>query len=150
MFDAVADRLAASVTDLSGRIEPGAKLSEMIARNQMPQNTPAAFVLPLGLRGGRSEAATGIFRQTISDTLGIVLVVRSAGDATGAKASDRLTPLRNDVIRCICGWAPPSDWLSGETIGVFTLSRGELISLSAGTLIYQLDFAIDDQLRISP
>ncbi len=35
-----------------------------------------------------------------------------------------------------------------EAVGVYRLSRGELVSLSAGTLTYQLDFAIEDQLRI--
>jgi hypothetical protein len=152
MFEAVRARLA-DVTALAGRIEPAARLSDMMARNQLPQVTPAAFVLPLGLRGGRADAAAGLFRQALTETVGVVLFVRSAGDATGARATEQLVPLRNAVIRRIVGWAPPSDWLAneqggGETVGVFALSRGELLSMQAGMLTYQLDFALDDQLRI--
>lgn len=147
MFEEVKARLA-DVTALAGRIEPAASLSDLMARNQLPQVTPAAFVLPLGLRGGRADAAAGLYRQDIAEMLGVVLILRSAGDATGGKLADRLTPIRDDVIRRIAGWAPPSGWLEGETIGVFTVSRGQLITLSAGALVYQLDFAVDDQVRI--
>lgn len=147
MFAAVKERIA-DIELLAGRIGEAASLSDLMARNQAPQVTPAAFVLPLGLRGGRADAATGLFRQDIAETLGVVLFVRSAGDATGAKAGDRLRPLRNDVIRRIVGWAPPSDWLEDDTVGVFVLSRGQLLSMSAGMLTYQLDFSVDDQLRI--
>ncbi|BAV64766.1 phage tail terminator protein [Sphingobium cloacae] len=147
MFGAVKERLE-DIAALGGRIEPAASLSELMRRNQAPQVTPAAFILPLGLRGGRGEVATGIVRQPITEALGVVLFLRSAGDAKGGKSADALTPIRNEVIRRIVGWAPPSDWLADDTVGVFTLSRGEMVSLSAGLLIYQLDFAVDDQLRI--
>ncbi|NML88349.1 hypothetical protein HHL26_04620 [Sphingobium sp. TB-6] len=147
MFEAVKARLA-DIAALERRIQPAASLSELIAQNRLPQVTPAAFILPLGLRGGRADAATGIYRQSIAEMLGVVLILRSAGDATGAKSADALTPLRNAVIDRIVGWAPTSGWNGSETIGVFTLSRGELISMSAGALVYQLDFSVDDQVRI--
>lgn len=147
MFAQVKDRLA-DVTELAGRVQPGASLSDLMARNQAPQVCPAAFVLPLGIRGGQVTAMTGVFAQTIAETLGVVLFLRAAGDATGGKLTDQLVPLRNAVIRRIVNWAPQSDWGEDETIGVFRLARGELISLSSGLLTYQLDFALDDQLRI--
>ncbi len=146
-FEEVRDRLT-DIAALGGRIEPAAKFSDLMARNHAPQVTPAAFVLPLGLRGARADATAGLFRQGVVETLGVVLWLRSAGDATGARSLDALTPLRNAVIRRIAGWAPTSDWTEGEAIGVFTLARGELLSLSAGLLIYQLDFAVEDQVRI--
>ncbi|MFC3442550.1 hypothetical protein ACFOKF_15350 [Sphingobium rhizovicinum] len=147
MFEAVKDRLD-TIAALAGRIQPGASLSELMARNLAPQVCPAAFVLPLGIRGSAVTAMSGLFVQEIAETLGVVLFLRAAGDATGGKLADQLTPLRNDVIRAIVGWAPQSDWLEGETVGVFRLARGELISLSGGLLTYQIDFALDDQLRI--
>lgn len=147
MFAAVRDRLS-GIDALGGRIQPGASLAELMARNQAPQTCPAAFVLPLGIRGGTVTAMAGAFAQDIVETLGIVLFLRAAGDATGGSLTDRLTPLRNAVIRAIVGWEPQSDWLEGESVGVFRLARGELMSLSAGLLTYQIDFALDDQLRI--
>lgn len=147
MFEAVRARLE-DISTIAGRIQPGASLSELMARNLAPQVCPAAFILPLGVRGGSVEAMAGLFVQDIAETLGIVLFLRAAGDATGGRLADQLTPLRNDVIRAIVGWAPQSDWLEGETVGLFRLARGELISLSGGLLTYQIDFALDDQLRI--
>ncbi|MDT7533733.1 hypothetical protein OVY48_09885 [Sphingobium sp. SA2] len=147
MFAAVDQRLK-DIMALAGRIRPAASLSELMARGQAPQVCPAAYVLPLGIRGGLFNAMANLIVQDIVETLGIVLFLRSAGDATGGQLTDQLIPLRNAVIRAIVGWAPQSDWLEAETVGVFRLARGELISLSAGLLIYQLDFALDDQLRI--
>lgn len=137
----------ADVPALGGRIEPAGKMSDAIARNALASVGTSCFVLALGLRGGAADAASGLFRQEITEVLGLVLVMRAAGDATGARSADPLRDLRNDVIARIVGKEAPSDW-GGETIGVFRLSRGELRSMNAGTLIYQLDFAIDDQLRI--
>lgn len=147
MFDEVKERLAA-VSELTGRIQPGASLSELMARNMAPQACPAAFILPLGIRGGSVTAMSGFFAQDMIETLGIILFLRSAGDVTGGKMADQLTPLRNEVIRAIAGWSPQSDWLEDDTVGVFRLERGQLVSLSGGLLIYQIEFGLEDQLRI--
>lgn len=147
MFDAVSARMK-DIVELTGRIRPAANLSDLMARGQAPQVCPAAFVLPLGLRGGSFNAMANLIVQDIVETIGIVLFVRSAGDATGSRMVDQLTPLRAAVIRAIVGWSPPSEWLDDEAVGVFRLGRGELVSLSAGLLVYQLDFTFDDQLRI--
>jgi hypothetical protein len=147
MFAAVQARLE-PIAALGKRIQPAASLSELMARNQAPQTCPAAFVLPSGIRGGSVDAMAGLFKQDIAEMLSIVLFLRSAGDATGGKMTDTLVPIRNAVIRAIVGWAPQSDWLDGETVGEFSLSRGTLVSLSAGLLTYQLDFNLNDQLRI--
>lgn len=137
----LAERIAL-VPALAGRVLPAAKLSELIARNQLGQAAPAAFTLPLGVRGGQADAVTGLYRQEVEWLEGVLLVVRAAGDATGAAGLVQLEPLITAVIEAVAGWAPE------ELIGVFRLVRGELVSLSTGTLTYQLDFAIEDQLRI--
>lgn len=147
MFESVRAKLD-DIAGIGGRWEPAARLSDLLARNQAPQVTPAGFILPLGLRGGQVVDASGAYIQKLAETLGIILVVRSAGDATGAKATDALEPLIVAVVTRIVGWVPPSRWRREEAIGQFTLARGELVSLSAGTAIYQLDFALEDQLRI--
>ena len=141
----VVDRLAL-VPDLAGRIQTAAKFSALLAANQLAQAAQAgaaAFVLPIGLRGGAATAATGVFRQSVEWSVGIVLVVRAAGDATGGDGVVKLGPLIDAVIGVLAGWGPE------DAIGIYRVSRGELLSLTGGTLVYQLDFAIDDQLRIT-
>lgn len=142
-LDAVKDRIDANVPALAGRVEGAAELSALVKSGNLPQQMPAAYVLPLGLRGGAADAATGIFAQIYDDTTSVVIVEEAAGDATGAIALPTIDALVWSIIETICGWAP------GDEVGVFRLVRGQLVSLSAGAVIYQLDFAIQDQLRIS-
>lgn len=142
MLELVGARLGERVVDLGGRVGSAAELAELLRRNQMPQVTPAAYVLPLGLQGGKAGAGAGEYRQDVTEVVGVVLAVRVAGDATGSKAVDIVTPIRDSAIRAIVGWGPD------EAIGVFRVSRGELLSMTNGMLLYQIDFALDDQLRI--
>jgi hypothetical protein len=130
MHAVVEARLIAACPVLTGRVGTALQLADAMARNALPQITPAAFILPLGLRGGAANAAAGLYRQAIDRFLGVVLVVRSAADPLGQ-------------IAAIAGWAPD------EAIGVYRLTRGELVSLAGGVATYQLDFALDDQLRIA-
>lgn len=138
----IADRLAA-IPALSNRVQGAAKLAELQARNQVPQYSPAAYVIGSGLRGGAADATAGMFRQAIDRMVSIILFVRLAGDATGGAAAVELDQLVEDVVTRIAGWAPD------EAIGVWRLGRGELIAFSGGLATYQLDFILDDQLRIS-
>jgi hypothetical protein len=141
-MDAVKDRLEA-ISALAGRVHGAARLAQLTERGAQAQASTAAFVLPLGLRGGSADAVTGMFRQALDRLVGVVLMVRNVGDATGAAAQAELEPLIEAVIGAIAGWAPD------EAIGVYKLARGELVSIAAGTVTYQLDFALDDQLRIA-
>ncbi len=140
----VISRIGAKVAPLAGRVEGAAELTELVREDALPNITPAAYVLPLGLRGGQPDAAAGLFRQAFEAFVGVVLVIDSAGDVTGAGALPTMDELVDQVVAAMCGWGP------GNAVGgVFQLSRGALVSLSRGTIIYQLDFAIEDMLRIS-
>ncbi|WP_242095496.1 hypothetical protein [Sphingomonas sp. CROZ-RG-20F-R02-07] len=141
-METVRDRLEA-IPALAGRIQGAAKLAQLTQAGAAVQANTAAFVLPLGLRGGKADAVSGMFRQSIDRLVGVVLMVRNLGDATGEKAFAELDPMIEAVIEALAGWAPD------EAIGVYVLARGELVSISAGTITYQLDFALDDQLRIA-
>lgn len=138
----VVERLE-TIPALASRVFGAAKLGELTERGSIGTVGTAAFVLPLGLRGGAADVATGLFRQPLDRLVGIVLVVRNVGDATGAKAMTELDPLVEAVIQLLAGWGPD------DIFGVFTLARGELVSIDKGTITYQLDFAIEDQLRIT-
>ncbi len=141
---AVADiiaRLNAAVPGLQGRIQGAGEFSALMKSNALPQVTPAAFVVPTGLMGSAGDAITGAFTQPIERMFGVIVVLRAA-DRTGARAIDPLDTLIDETLAAIVGWAP------GNAVGVFRLVRGNLVSLSAGTIVYQLDFALPDQLRI--
>ncbi|HEX8485700.1 phage tail terminator protein [Sphingomonas sp.] len=141
MRAAVTERLEA-IPALAGRVHGAAKLADLTERGSAAQVAPAAFVLPLGLRAGTPDAVTGLFRQSLDRLVGVVLLVRNLGDATGEKALVDLDLLIEAVIQALAGWGPD------DAFGVFALARGELFSIAAGTITYQLDFSIEDQLRI--
>lgn len=129
---------------LAGRVGYAAEWTRVIAEGQLPQVTPAAFVLPGGLTGGQTRAATGLFIQDVSEMVSIVLIVRVAGDATGAAAVDEVRPIVAAVIGGVLGKGPD------DAPGVWKLGRAELVGSQDSALIFQIDFTLFDQLRIAP
>ncbi|PKP85851.1 MAG: hypothetical protein CVT80_00295 [Alphaproteobacteria bacterium HGW-Alphaproteobacteria-2] len=143
MVAEVIARLAERVPDLAGRIEGAAELSALMRENRLPQVTPAAHVLPLGLRGLQADAAAGLFRQAFDETVAVVLTWRGY-EPTGGRALAGLEALIDTVIAALAGWAP------AQATGVLRLSRGQLVAISAGTIVYQIDLTLTDHLRITP
>lgn len=141
MIADVIARLKARVPDFGGRIEGAMELADLMKRNALPQAPLSAFVLPLGLQGGEANSANQYFTQTFDEAVGVMITTRTFTQ-TGATAVDPLEVLRNAVIAAIVGWGPPT------ALGVFRLLRATLVSMDAGTVVYQIDFALTDQLRI--
>lgn len=142
LTDEMITRIEATVPALDGRAKEAADLAELVRRKALPQAPATAFVLPLGLRPrSEGDAATGGFTQMLDETVGVLLVVRSAGDATGAKALPQIGDLVDALISAIAGWGPDA------AIGVFRVARGQLLSAEAGAVMYQLDFSIQTQVR---
>lgn len=136
-------RISAAVPQLAKRVETAAALSELVKRKALPQASPFAFVLPLGLQPrSDGDAGAGAFTQAIDETFAVVLFVRAAGDITGGRALPSIDALVWTVIEAVCGWGPD------DAIGVFHLRRGQLLSAEAGAVIYQLDFGLQQQVRI--
>lgn len=142
-LDDVRARVEAQVPSLVGRLGNAAGFADLVERNQLPQVTPAGYVMPGGLRGGAPDAAAGLFRQNFDLIVIVVLVVRVAGEALGARAIDEITPLAEDTIRAVAGWAP------ADAMGVFQLAQAELVGAKDNALVFQIDFALNDQLRIT-
>ncbi|RJG46439.1 hypothetical protein [Mesorhizobium sp. DCY119] len=137
--------LGTAVDPLKGRVEAAAEMSELIRRKALPQASPFAFVLPLGLHArSEGDASTGAFTQMVDEVFGVVLFVRASGDITGGKAMPTIDATVWAIIDAVCGWGPD------EAIGVFHLRRGQLLSVEAGAVIYQLDFALQQQVRTFP
>lgn len=142
LVQAVMDRLEEQVPDLAGRIKGAKDIATLMEKGRLAQQTPAAHVIPLGLRGGRAEAAAGMFTQLFDESVGVVLTIRTS-DAAGARKLDDIDGFLREIIQAVAGWAP------AEEIGVFALARGQLLGTPPGAVVYQLDFTITDQLRIA-
>lgn len=74
----------------------------------------------------------------------MILCVRSHGDAGARRAVPTVDMLKDQIIGVIAGWAPD------DAVDVFNVTRGRLVSVTAGLVIYQIDFRLSDQLRVSP
>lgn len=141
MIDAVIARLENQIPELVHRVEGAGNLAELARSNRLPQVTPAAHVMPTGLRGGRADGGAGSYTQEFSEAVAVILTIRDQHP----EAKRVLGDLRGFILRiieAIAGWVPPSGMSN------FTFARAELVSSSKGTFIYQIDFAITDQLRI--
>lgn len=142
LTDEVKTRIEDQVAALAGRVREAGDLAQLVRGGVIPPTPTSAFVVPLGLRArSEGDAGTGYFIQATDETVGVVLVVRAAGDARGDKALPGLGTLIDALVAAIAGWAP------GDQIGVFRLSRGALLSAGDGMVVYQLDFSISDQVR---
>lgn len=142
LVDEVRTRIEAKVEELNRRTQGAAELTELIRAKQLPQSPVFAFVIPLGLRPrSEGEAGTGFFTQMVDETIGIILVINSMNDPTGGRSLPKVDELVASLIEKLCGWGPE------EAIGVFRLASGNLVSVEAGTVFYQLDIAIQSQIR---
>lgn len=131
----------ASVAGLMG-IEEAADLAALIQAGQTPQRSPWAYVLPFGFNGGPADVSANAFRQPFEPVIGVVFVVQALDDPKARKALATIDQLEQDTLAAICGWAPVG------AIGVFRALRGRLVSVADGLVIYQIDFALQNQLRI--
>jgi hypothetical protein len=138
---AVRTRLAAEVGALAGRVLAATDLAALMARGELPQVTPAAVVLPLGLRGGETVATFGHFRQAVTRRVGVLLVVRAPQPATARAAGD-VEALAEDVLAALLGWSP-----AAETPGVLRLEGARLSALAGGAVLYDLAFALADAIE---
>ncbi|MGK8234052.1 hypothetical protein ACLGGT_20415 [Roseovarius sp. MS2] len=141
MIDDVITRIEAEVPELAGRVDGGRAFVDLIRSKKLPAHSVAAYVFPSGIQGGRADAASGVYSQMLTYRTSVVIFVQSF-DRTGATALDKIDQFLMRVVRALAGWAP------GDEVGVHRFERGQLIESGAGRLAYQLDFSIDDQLRI--
>ena len=141
MIDDVISRLDDRVAVLEHRVEGAGSLADLMQRNALPQHTPTAHVLPQGLVGRAQDAGTGVFTQMFEEAVAVILTIRNHTPA-GKRALDDLRGIIMAIVEALAGWAP------ADQTGVFRLTRGSLLNASKGTVVYQIDFSISDQLRV--
>lgn len=102
----VIERVKTQVATLESRVSGAADLQLLAARDIAPARTPAAYVITLGDDADTLSTATGVTRQRITETIGVVLAHRVAGDPTGDRVTRDLVGLRDDVRAALVGWQP--------------------------------------------
>ena len=140
----VRDRIIGRVPQLAGRMAFASDFGRLMATGHAPQMTPAGYVLPGVMRGGAVTAITGLFRQDLTSGVKVVLFFRVAGDPLGDKGRQEAEPLFRAVIENVVGWCPPG------AMGALALVSAELVGSADGCLVFEIDFAVMDQLRIDP
>ncbi|MFN3575370.1 MAG: hypothetical protein ACK4TJ_00060 [Tabrizicola sp.] len=143
LVQSLIERLRERVPDFSGRVEAALDLADLMSQGRLPEVTPAAHVLSVGLVGKAVDAAAGLYRQAFDEVFGVVLTFRN-NTPTARQGFERIEAIKRSVIHAVAGWVP-----SGHP-QPFSLARGTQVSFAAGTLVYQIDFVIGDQLRINP
>jgi hypothetical protein len=143
MIADIITRLTAEVPELAGRIDGVAELAVLQKKDALPQTTPAAFVVPLGLDAAPAADATGVHAQDMRLRTGILLVMTVTDDAGGGRALEAVTPLVEAVRLALAGWLPP------EASAPMALLRERLAEMRAGTVFWQSEFEHREQLRIT-
>lgn len=138
-------RISAQVPDL-GSVQGALELAALLGSSPQVHAKPRAFVVPTGLRGGPVADVTGGFIQALDVTFSVFIAFSSAGDRAGKKRLDDVSLIQTAVINAICGWVPDGSTVHGEV----RLARAYLAELRPGALVYALDFAVPDQVRILP
>ncbi|ETD86710.1 phage tail terminator protein [Rhodobacter capsulatus] len=141
--DDITARLKERVPGLGGRAWGAAEFGALTATGQLPQVTPAAHVIPTGIKAGPTAPRTGAYVQSIDRLYSVVLTVK-AGDASGARALPVIGSLIDAIIVALAGW----DW--GGRVGVMTFRGYTLARAVGGAFVYDISFSITDQLRIIP
>ncbi|MGD1880851.1 MAG: hypothetical protein ACFB11_00835 [Paracoccaceae bacterium] len=146
MMAAIETRLETQIPALQGRVGTGGELARIVDNNHTPQAPMSAYLIPLGLAPrDQGNAMAGAFDQMVDETIGVILVFRAADVGKTSKHVELQAAIM-DVARALMGWSPDEE----NTVGVFRLAGGKLIRAQGGTIVYEIDFAISDQLRIFP
>ncbi|WP_349295239.1 hypothetical protein ABEB22_18325 (plasmid) [Thioclava sp. 'Guangxiensis'] len=141
MLSAVIDRLKQEVPALRQRVRGSADLAALLKSGAKPAMGASAYVLPLGTRGQMPDVMTGAYRQGVLKRVSVALFVTSL-DRLGERGLDEAEDLIDEVAAALIGWEPNED-----TVGVFYLTAAELIHFVDGIQVYEIQFAIEDQLR---
>lgn len=142
-LDEVRTRITSAAPEF-GTLGNAAQFAQLVEENQLPQSELGGFVLPGSISGGTVKSMTGLFVQDFTETVIVVLMIRSAAGALGEDGVDQLPPLVRKVIEGVVGWGPD------DAPGVFALGTAELVGSKDGAILYEIQFGLLDQMRVTP
>ncbi len=140
LVQATIARLEAEVAELVS-VRGALDFAELVKAGAVPHRTPAAFVLPLALDAEPNALLGGDHVQRLTETVGVVVVVRAAGAVaggvleTGAPATS-LVALRAAVRRALAGWQPDG------AEAAFDFVSASLAGVAPGAAFLELAFAL--------
>lgn len=140
----IAARLGDKVPTLRDRIGTAVELAPLMKSGEVPQAAASAFVVPLGFRASEALDATGLHTQSLYHRVAVILVIEYAGSAGGGETIPEVSRLEAEVLHGLAGYEPPSAW------GPLVVERGALLGLKGGVAFYQVDFSIQQLLRVDP
>lgn len=141
-FEAIRARLQTRVPELR-QIEDALSMAALVKSGALPRQSPAAWVVPAGLSAAAPAAATGMYIQSVTEIISVILSV-TTHNAAGTGKSAAIQELIRAVIEALCGWGPD------DAPGSWQLRRGELVSMTGGAVVWRIDFQIADEVRIIP
>ena len=116
-------RLVGSAADAAATMKPGATLGD----------GPNAYVVPLADNPRPPTVPGG--PQSVISTFGVVIMVRSRGDALGGATMATLTPLQQSLHGVLHGWQPAPQF------GRLWLGGGRLVDFTANALWWMEEFS---------
>lgn len=106
--------------------------ADFAALSNVPVDPWALYVIPLSERPGDSKWCGAII-QYGDQSLGVVMSIQAANDATGSEvmavASERIELVRSRLV----GWCPPG-------CEAITFSRGALLEFRPGLMVWRDDY----------
>ncbi|GHC22305.1 hypothetical protein GCM10007291_22140 [Gemmobacter nanjingensis] len=144
MIPEIIAHLKAEVPALQRRVYAAADLANLMRSDAPPTLTPCAHVIPTGIAVlPNTTVVTGAYVQGIDWGIAVVLSLR-AHDQNGERlAMNDAQPLIKQVALKLAGWNP------AENLGVLMFRGAQLRAFARGIAIYEINFTLSDQLRIS-
>lgn len=99
---------------------------------------PAAYVIPMDENAGEQQSQNS-YRQIITDTIAVVVVVSNAVDERGQGSITSIPAIRAALCAALCGWEPADH-------GPMQYDGGSLLDLDRARLYYQFEFSADTEL----
>lgn len=130
----IRDRLREQlVPDTLRKVEGAAEWSGL-ATPPPAARTPCAYVLPASLEPGANGLAGGSVRQSVAQTVAVMIIASNLRDARGEAAAKDLDALLMQVIDTLHGWKP------SDADTALLLGAGELLDASGGLVVWQQQF----------
>jgi hypothetical protein len=122
-------------------VATSADFAALVEQQAAPSRMPAAWIMPIAIQPREPAVFGSATQQLVRETIGVLIAVKHAGDASGGKALDALVAPRRAVRARLHGWLPHPEMCPLE------LGAGRLAGVKQGTVFWLQHFATDYALR---